>query len=398
MKKGLLILSIIMVLVLMGVYSLNETEKAPADKSKLATAAAPVQKEESEPAAPVQKEEPEPAQETAVTPAEVHFIDVGQGDCTLIDVGETEVLVDCGKADQSTKITGYLEKYVDGDLDILIATHPDEDHIGGLVGLLQYYTVDTIVDSGASKETTTYNNYRDEVERRGIHLMEDEDTAFSLGEGNSLQIIETGDGNIDANEDSVVCVFRCGNVSVLLTGDMGTETEAKNLSKFPKVDVLKAGHHGSAYSTGKALLRKTKPDYVIISAGKDNEYGHPAPQTLERIQEAGAISYSTIDQGTIIMKTDGTTISFDFTGPTMVEEPADAATYGTGESTEDPAVSITTEKAGSDAPYVGNVNSYKFHHSWCKSVKQMAEHNKVFFNTREEAVNAHFKPCKNCNP
>ena len=367
MKKGLLILSIIIVLIVMGVYSLEETEKAPADKSKLATAAAPVQKEEPEPAAPVQKEETEPAVEkTMVTPAEVHFIDVGQGDCTLIDVGETEVLVDCGKADQSTKITGYLEKYVDGDLDILIATHPDEDHIGGLVGILQYYTVDTIVDSGASKETTTYNNYRDEVERRGIHLMEDEDTAFSLGEGNSLQIIETGDGNIDANEDSVVCVFRCGNVSVLLTGDMGTETEAKNLSKFPKVDVLKAGHHGSAYSTGKALLRKTKPDYVIISAGKDNDYGHPAPQTLERIQEAGAISYSTIDQGTIIMKTDGTTISFDFTGPTMVEEPADAATYGTGESTEDPAVSKGETLTIENAPYMVHLPSY---HSSCSGYR-----------------------------
>ena len=388
MKKGLLILSIIMVLILVIGCGIEETEKAPADEPESVAAENPAQKEVSEPVTKIAE----------VKPAEVHFIDVGQGDCTLIDVGETEVLVDCGKADQSTKITGYLENYVDGDLDILIATHPDEDHIGGLVGILQYYTVDTIVDSGASKETTTYNNYRDEVERRGIHLMEDEDTAFSLGEGNSLQIIETGDGNIDANEDSVVCVFRCGDVSVLLTGDMGTETEEKNLSKFPNVDVLKAGHHGSAYSTGKDFLNRVRPDYVIISACRDNDYGHPAPQTLERIKEAGAISYSTIDEGTIIMKTDGTAISFDFTGPTKVEEPAGAATYGTGESTEDPAVSITTEKAGSDAPYVGNVNSYKFHHSWCKSVSQMAEHNKVFFNTREEAVNAHFKPCQNCNP
>lgn len=388
MKKGLLILSIIMVLILVIGCGIEETEKAPADEPESVAAENPAQKEVSEPV----------TKTAEVKPAEVHFIDVGQGDCTLIDVGETEVLVDCGKADQSTKITGYLENYVDGDLDILVATHPDEDHIGGLVGILQYYTVDTIVDSGASKETTTYNNYRDEVERRGIHLMEDEDTAFSLGEGNSLQIIETGDGNIDANEDSVVCVFRCGDVSVLLTGDMGTETEEKNLSKFPNVDVLKAGHHGSAYSTGKDFLNRVRPDYVIISAGRDNDYGHPAPQTLERIKEAGAISYSTIDEGTIIMKTDGTAISFDFTGPTKVEEPAGAATYGTGESKEDTAVSITTEKAGSDAPYVGNVNSYKFHHSWCKSVSQMAEHNKVFFNTREEAVNAHFKPCQNCNP
>ena len=244
----------------------------------------------------------------ASVPAEIHFIDVGQGDCTLIDVGEVEVLVDCGKANQSTDVMEYISPYVDGDLDYFVATHPDDDHIGGAVGILRFFTVDTIIDSGAIKDTYTYYNYMEEVENQGIHLMEDEDTAFSLGEGATLQLIETGDGNIDVNEDSVVCVFRCGEVSVLLTGDMGVDTEEKNLSKFPKVDVLKAGHHGSAYSTGSAFLQKTRPDYVIISAGKDNEYGHPADKVINLLKKTGAEIYRTDTDGDVIFLSDGKNI------------------------------------------------------------------------------------------
>lgn len=392
--RALLILFIIMIFCLCSCGA-EESANDPAAGSKPVTSA-PVAENKS------------PAGETsamASVPAEIHFIDVGQGDCTLIDVGEVEVLVDCGKANQSTDVMEYISPYVDGDLDYFVATHPDDDHIGGAVGILRFFTVDTIIDSGAIKDTYTYYNYMEEVENQGIHLMEDEDTAFSLGEGATLQLIETGDGNIDVNEDSVVCVFRCGEISVLLTGDMGVDTEEKTLSKFPKVDVLKAGHHGSAYSTGSAFLQKTRPDYVIISAGKDNEYGHPAPETLKRIGDIGAISYSTIDKGTIILKTDGKTLDFDFTGPTQVEEPADAATYGTGESTADPSVSEAagaavagTELTIENAPYIGNANSRKFHHSWCKSVKAMADHNKVPLGSREEAINKYFEPCQNCNP
>ena len=392
--RVLLALLIIMMLCLTGCGPEGSADD-PAPESKPETSA-PVTENKS------------PAGETvAVTPAsaEVHFIDVGQGDCTFIDVGETEVLVDCGKADQSTKIMEYISPYVDGELDYFVATHPDDDHIGGAVGILRFFTVGTIIDSGAIKDTYTYYNYKEEAENQGIHWMEDEDTAFSLGEGNALQIIETGDGNIDVNEDSVVCVFRCGEVSVLLTGDMGSETEEKNLSKFPKVDVLKAGHHGSAYSTGTAFLKQTRPDYVIISAGKDNEYGHPAPETLKRISDIGAISYSTIDRGTIILKTDGKTLNFDFTGSAQVEEPADAATYGTGESTTDPSVSEAagaaaagTELTIENAPYIGNLKTRKFHYANCKSVRDMKDKNKDPLGSRDEAIRLGYEPCGNCHP
>ena len=343
----------------------------------------------------------EPAETVVEIPsgeAAVHFIDVGQGDCTLIDVGEVEVLVDCGDRDHSAFVLDYLSGIVDGELDYLVATHPDSDHIGGIANVLRTFPVGTVIDSGAEKDTYSFLNYKEEVAKHPeILFIEDSDTAFKLGTGAWLRIIETGDGHEDVNDDSVVCLFRYGEILVLLTGDMGIGTEEENLSKFPEVDVLKAGHHGSAWSTGRDFLKKTKPKYVILSAGKDNDYGHPSEYTLQRIAEIGAEPYITIDKGTIILKTDGKNIDFEFAGPTRAAIPSEE-TGAVSEVAEEAAAAVSAGETPSEAPYIGNANSLKFHHSWCSSVEDMAEHNKVPFDSREDAINAGYRPCQRCDP
>ena len=242
----------------------------------------------------------------------VHFIDVGQADAILIDNGAFEVLIDGGNNKDGMAVVAYLKDYVDGDLDLLIGTHPDADHIGGLDDVLGAYDVRKVIDSGSAKETKTYTDYWTAVTSEpNCTVMEDSDMTLDLGSGVTLTLIETGDGYKDANDNSVVAQLSYGEVSVLLTGDMEKAAEAAALERFGKVTVLKAGHHGSSTSSSQAFLDRVQPQYVIISAGKNNSYKHPHKEVLERFFAANATVYGTFRSGTIVMTTDGKTVSFN---------------------------------------------------------------------------------------
>ena len=252
---------------------------------------------------------PDSDSEVSGQPLSVHFIDVGQGDCTLVDFGDVEILVDGGDYDTWEAVEEYIRPLVNGKLDYVIATHPDADHVGGLTYILTDFSIGTIIDSGSYKNTETYSNYIASVGASDGAVVYDDDMTFDLGGGAVLSIIETGDSHADVNDDSVVSEIRYGSFSLLMTGDMGCETERENLKKFRSATVLKAAHHGSSYSTSEDFLERVRPDYVIISAGKDNSYGHPHAETLSRISDAGAQALSTTEYGTIIAETDGKRIS-----------------------------------------------------------------------------------------
>ena len=252
---------------------------------------------------------PDSDSEVSGQPLSVHFIDVGQGDCTLVDFGDVEILVDGGDYDTWEAVEEYIRPLVNGKLDYVIATHPDADHVGGLTYILTDFSIGTIIDSGSYKNTETYSNYIASVGASDGAVVYDDDMTFDLGGGAVLSIIETGDSHADVNDDSVVSEIRYGSFSLLMTGDMGCETERENLKKFRSTTVLKAAHHGSSYSTSEDFLERVRPDYVIISAGKDNSYGHPHAETLSRISDAGAQALSTTEYGTIIAETDGKRIS-----------------------------------------------------------------------------------------
>ena len=254
----------------------------------------------------------------------VHFIDVGQGDAILIDNQDFEVLIDGGNNRDGKAIVTYLKDYIDGNLDLVIATHPDADHIGGLDDVIKAYDVSKIIDSGATKDTKTYEDYWQAAQNEpNCKVLYDDDMVLDLGNGASLKIIETGDDYKDSNDNSVVTQLNYGEVSVLFTGDMEQEAEAASLSKFGKVNVLKAGHHGSKTSSFQNFLDVLKPEYVIISAGKGNSYGHPHKAVLERYFNSGATVYGTFRSGTIIMKTDGHSLSFQTNNPVVLGDAGD---------------------------------------------------------------------------
>lgn len=239
---------------------------------------------------------------------EVHFIDIGQGDATLIVYEDFHILIDGGNNRSESILLDYLEKTGVDDLEIVVATHPDADHIGGLPEVLEKYPVDLIIDSGEAHSSQTYKAYLNQVEAQkaaGALYLEDDDLSFYLSDDIIFEIIETGDDNGDRNNNSVVAKLSYGEIDFLFTGDMESQTEQKILSRHLEAEILKAGHHGSKTSSSISFLDEVQPEVVIISAGKNNSYGHPHQELLDRLNRYTDEIYVTYEVGSIVVSTDG---------------------------------------------------------------------------------------------
>ncbi len=247
----------------------------------------------------------------------VSFLDIGQGDSILIQTpsGHT-MLVDGGPTNKILEKLSKQLNYFDNDIDVIVATHPDADHVTGLIPVLEKYNVHTVVISKAESITGVFADLTKHIE--------DESADVRVAEINDE--IDFHDGVIatilyppknytekfigkknDTNDASVSMEIKFGNDTFLLTGDLPSTEEGKliiaGLDK--NITVYKAGHHGSKSSNGELLLKYSKPEYAVISAGKDNRYGHPNPEALERLQKYSKEILSTITHGTISFITDG---------------------------------------------------------------------------------------------
>lgn len=251
----------------------------------------------------------------------VHFINVGQADSIFIDYGDYDILIDGGNNADGETVVNYLKQLKTDDIEIMVATHPHEDHIGGLDNVLKAFKVETIIDSGQKHTTQTYKDYINAVaaeKKQGAKVILDKDMTFDLGDGISFKVIETGDGFENTNDNSVITLLDHNNIEFLFTGDMEAEIEKKNLSKFIDIDVLKSGHHGSKTSSSIEFLNKIKPEYAVISAGEENKYGHPNIETLKKYKDRGIQVYRTDKQGSIVATTDGNEVTFN-NSPVKVE-------------------------------------------------------------------------------
>ena len=243
---------------------------------------------------------------------EVYFLDVGQGDSSLIICDGEAMLIDGGNSSQSSFIYSYLENHGITHLKYIIGTHPDADHIGGLPGALNYATVDVAFCSALEYDTKTFHNFVKYLDNSGVtlripDLMED----ISLGSATG-KIIGPVDSTAEGNNNSLVLRLEYGNTSFLFTGDAEYEEEKDILNNATtlKSTVLKVGHHGSTYSTSHKFLTEVRPGYAVISAGKDNDYGHPHVKTLSRLKSASLKLFRTDLQGTIICNSDGNDVKF----------------------------------------------------------------------------------------
>lgn len=244
---------------------------------------------------------------TAGHEMQVHFIDVGQGDSILIESpsGKT-MLIDGGVKGAGQQIVSYLKELGINKLDIVVATHPDADHIGGLIPVLDNMTIEQFYDSGKVHTSQTFEEMLTRIDEKNIpyHVPKIGDD-IELDKDVNVKVLNANDQATDNNDASIVLKMTYGNVSFLLTGDAGVALEKEMLQYDVKATVLKAGHHGSNTSSSEEFIQAVKPEVTILSYGEDNKYGHPHAEIVDRLQAIGSKIYATADLGTITVSTDG---------------------------------------------------------------------------------------------
>ncbi len=244
----------------------------------------------------------------------VHFIDVGQGDSIFIDTSDKDLLIDAGSATASQTVLDYLTNIHTVHIDLVIATHVHEDHIGGLVDILNStLTIDEVLINNQTHTSQTYNNFIANAQTRTVTVAQRGQTIIltdtaNLTILNPVQPLEFG----DINDNSIVTKLQAGNTSFLFTGDAEEPAEQSMITAGLnlKSDILKVGHHGSYTATSQTFLDTVTPTNAIISVGLDNRYGHPHNVTLDKLEAKGVNIYTTLASGTIVAQTDGTTITF----------------------------------------------------------------------------------------
>lgn len=238
---------------------------------------------------------------------EVHFIDVGQGDSILIISDGKTILIDAGENDKGKVVVDYLKKLGIKKIDLLIATHPHSDHIGGMDTVINTFKIGKIVmqrlPDSLVPTTRTYTDVLSAIADKGLKVTPAKvGDSYDFGSG-KLTILGPNAEYDNLNDMSIVCKFNYGKKSFLLAGDMQSSAEKDLLRKgFDlKSDVLKVGHHGSSTSTTKQFYKAVNPKYCVISVGDGNSFGHPNAKTLKTIATNGAKIYRTDFQGSIVI-------------------------------------------------------------------------------------------------
>lgn len=339
---------------------------------------------------------------------EVHYIDVGQGDATLIKCGSHAMLIDGGNNNKGTTVQLYLKKQGVESLDYVIGTHPDADHIGGLDVIVYKYNCEKVIMPDYEKDTKTYQELVDVIHDKNMKITYPVvGEQYALGEAKFTIIAPNSNsygGN--ANDYSVAILLEYGKNRFLFTGDAEEASEAEMLTNGIDIsaDVYKVAHHGSRSASTQEFLNAVHPKYAVISCGEGNSYGHPHAEVLNRLRSMGVEVFRTDEQGSIIASSDGENITWNCSA---------TDSWQSGEQTESDRENSEDENPGdensgnaiSDAvtseqtTYVLNTNTKKFHRETCSSVSQIKEENfqKVQMN-REELEQSGYSPCKNCNP
>ncbi len=356
------------------------------------------------------------------TEMKVHFIDVGQGDSTLITCSGHSMLIDAGDDSQGTAIQNYLQKQKVEKLDYFVLTHPDSDHIGGAPVIITKFDIGKVFMSNYEKDNKTYQKLIQALDNKYLkYTTPKAGSHYTLGTAEITILAPNKDNYDNPNDSSVALLVKNGDNKFLFTGDAGEAAENDILSNDIDIsaDVYKAGHHGSKYSTSQDFFKAVNPAYAVISCGENNSYGHPHAETLNTLRANGVKVYRTDEEGTIIAASDGKKITFNVpasetwksgepakTGETKAADRSQAKSDSvtkkpqTGNEEASDAVEEPPQEAANtettEVTYILNVKTKKFHKPTCGSLP--TTNRKDTSESRDNVIAQGYEPCKKCKP
>lgn len=242
---------------------------------------------------------------TSPYPSAVHFLDVGQGDCALIVSGEDAILIDAGVTAMGERVIQYLKEAGVSHLTAAIGTHAHEDHIGGMAAVLRTFPTETLYLPAQTASTRSYEAMLEAAEDMGTKVqVPSPGQILQLGENASMTFFSPPIDSVyeNINDSSIISLFSQNGKRILFTGDAESPAENQLLAMGSDLscDVLKIAHHGSDTSSTDAFLDVAQPSIAVISCGKFNDYGHPHPETISKLNDRGIQIHCTADQGTYI--------------------------------------------------------------------------------------------------
>lgn len=327
----------------------------------------------------IRKEKPSsaavPAGESAAL--RVHFLDVGQADCELIELpGGKLLMIDAGEDPDAGTVISYIRALGHEKVDILIGTHPHSDHIGGMAAVIRAFDIGEVYLPRATANTKVYESLLLSCREKGlgIHTAAAGKT-LSLPEGVTGEFLAPVSQEADSlNNVSAVLRLCYGNTAFLFMGDAETKEE-NEITGDVTADCVKVGHHGSNTSSGEEFVRKTGASFAVISCGRNNSYGHPSAGIVSRWQGAGATVFRTDELGTILAVSDGKTVSVN------------------GKSAPDP------QSAVSDPGYLLNTKTKKVHYVNCQAAKNISPENRAYTHqSLSQLYEQGYMPCGSCRP
>ncbi len=309
----------------------------------------------------------------------VHFIDVDQADCALLECDGEFLLIDGGNVGTNQKVVSYLTDMGVDELTI-VCTHGHKDHVGGLPAVLSVFDADVVYSPVTEYSSKTFRDFVEKTEAQGLSLtVPSPSDQFNLGSATVTFLGPVAEYE-EVNDTSIVLKVTYGESDFLFTGDMELTAENEMLDYWGdymdwECEVLKVGHHCSDTSTGYRFIYEVNPEYAIISVGKDNSYGLPSEVPLYRLRDAGAVLMRTDRLGHIVAHTDGEEVIFTWENHNA--EPANA-------KVADPAMAMA----------YGNKRTKKFHTWNCRNLP--SKNNLILFDNYTAAVDEGYTPCDGC--
>ena len=321
----------------------------------------------------------------------VHFIDVGQADSAFVELGNGQtMLIDAGLSGYD--VVSYIRELQYETIDYVVASHPHDDHIGGMATVLDSFNIGKMYMPKQAHTITAFTDMLDVIERKGIEL-------YTAKAGTS--IVSSGIIDIDIlapfadnysnlNNCSAVVRITYGDTVILFTGDAEHEIENQLLNSGIDADVLKVGHHGAGSASSSSFIKAVSPDIAVISVGSGNRYKHPHADTLAILNEVGADIYRTDEQGTVVVTADqNKKITVDKKASTVKENAPPVVVQPPAEKVEDNQPSVSDNQ--SQVVYRTRTGK-KYHRSGCSYLKSIIE------TTVSEAQAMGLGPCSVCNP